>query len=74
METRNRATVSTVKISTIIHSGAKYGLQRLRDERGGQNEQLFYVPKCMYIDCFAARGANMVNRLGAWERMYSVTL
>ena len=38
-------------------------LQRLKDEREDQNEQLSYVPKYMHIDHFATRGAKKVNRL-----------
>ena len=30
-------------------------LQCSRDERGDEDEQLFYVPKCIYIDYFATR-------------------
>ena len=38
-----------------IEGGTKDRLERLRDERRGQDEQLFYVPKCMYIDRFPLR-------------------
>ena len=58
-----------------IQSGAKGHLHRLRDERGGQDEQFSYIPKYMCIDLFAVRDANKVNRLGGvWERKYCVTL
>ena len=31
----------------LIQNGAKSSSQRLGDKRGGQDEQLIYVPKCM---------------------------
>ena len=60
-------------LAPCIQGGAKGRLQRLRDERGGQDEQFFYVPKCVYIGRFSARAVNKVNRLGVWERTYSMT-
>ena len=58
----------------IIQDGAKGHLQRLRIERGGQDEQLFYIPKCIYIDRFATRDRNKVNWSGVWELTCSVIL
>ena len=41
-----------MNILVIIQKGAKSRLKRLKDERGGQDEQLLYEPNCthMYID------------------------
>ena len=57
-----------------IRSDAEGGFQCLKDERGEQMNEFFHVPKCMYINHFAAKGTNKVNQLEVWECTYFVTL
>ena len=65
MKVERSSQANHVILSTVIYylqDGTKSRLQRLRDERGGQDER-FFKPKYMYVNRFADKDANKVNWL-----------